>query len=252
MALVPGPHTPCDVPVDFNREAFHEISSRFSSFSSVPAWASFASALNGMAFRFAATDESHERFVSAITEPGALSPSGGRYRQEEALFSFFVNACSTLDAFYFAFYNVGGCMRPSAFPVSAEDLRIDSGRIARSFGVTFPLDTFSVALRATFDSREFKALAHHRHFLAHRGAPPRRHDLGFVPAGGVVNIGDVKAAYIPRNPREPPGAWISDLSLAPQRTAAPRAWLGRALKRGSVELSVLHREAKPAGDLLDG
>jgi hypothetical protein len=56
--------------------------------------------MNGVAHRFAAADESHDRFVAAISGPDAFRPNGPRYAQEESLFSFFVNALSTLECLH--------------------------------------------------------------------------------------------------------------------------------------------------------
>jgi hypothetical protein len=114
--LVKSTHTPCDVPVDFDEESFRRVGAAAAAFHGRAAWQSYASGMNAVAYRFAAADESHDSFVAAITASDAFSPSGPRYLQEVSLFSFFVNALSTIECACFAIYSLGLASSPERFP----------------------------------------------------------------------------------------------------------------------------------------
>jgi len=234
MALVKSADTPCPVPADFDGDSYHRVAAGAAAFSHRSAWSSYASGMNAVAYRFAAADESHERFVAAITASDALSPSGPRYLQEVSLFSFFVNALSTIECACFAIYNLGACVKPGAFPAGTrEDLRdVNIKQTARFFKHDFHGQPISKTLLALRDSVELEALRTHRDFLAHRGVSPRRHDLGFVPWGSTVDVATaVRSASVPRNPKDVPANWKADVSLSANMTAEPRAWLATETNR---------------------
>ena len=171
-----------------------------------------------MAFRFAAADESHDRFAAVISGSDAFRLDGPRYVQEEALFSFFINTLSTIECLYFALYNLAGCINPAAFPAkTSDDLRaVNVEETAKRFKNAYGQKALSKTLMNVRRSEELKALRMHRDFLTHRGAPPRHHALGVFPQGAVVDMGSAKSATIPSNPKEVPSSWTSDLSLTPR------------------------------------
>jgi hypothetical protein len=244
MTLVPAVSTPCNVPVDFDQEAYGRMARLASAFVDDRAYSGYASGFNGVAFRFASTDRAHEWFVEAISSKGALDPSGTRLEQEESLFAFFYNACSSLECFYYAMYNLGACLAPDAFPTAtASDLRqVRLDTVADRFAKTFPDDELTRLLSAVRRSPELEGMKDHREALSHRGTAPRNHSIR-VSESGIVNLGDVERATIPRNPKAVPKDWISDLALAPAMTAEPRRWLGvthNSLFAGGIAFLTTH------------
>lgn len=231
MALVPNPHTPCAVPNDFDDAAYHAIQKNVSQFVNEPAWESYAGAINAVGFRFAAMDESHDRFVAAISDEKAFHPAGPRFRQEEALFAFFVNGCSTVECLYFALFNIAACIRPQKFSaLTAKDLRdVNPKEVVKRFAHAFPSDPFTELLRTVKNSSELAAMAEHRNYLVHRGAPARHHELGMFAPGSVVDIGAAKSAMIASNPQAPPTDWLKNLSLSAEMTNGPRTWIGQTV-----------------------
>jgi hypothetical protein len=95
----------------------------------------------------------------------------------------------------------------------------------RRFKIDFHGAPLSKTLLALRDSAELEALRTHRDFLAHRGVAPRRHELGFVPPGGTIDIASARSVTLPSNPKDVPANWTVDLSLNANMTAVPRAWL---------------------------
>jgi hypothetical protein len=109
-------------------------------------WSSYAGGFNGVAFRFAAADEAHERVSAAFSAPNTLKSSGPRLRQEEALFSFYVNAVSAVECLYFGLYNVGACLGTSQFRVTSDDdlRQISIGSTVKAFLGAYPKDVTHV------------------------------------------------------------------------------------------------------------
>lgn len=248
MPLVPPKHTPCPIPADFDQESYHRLGAAVAAFHDRTPWRSFASGFNAVAFRFAAADESHDRFVAAITASDAFSPSGPRYAQEVSLFSFFVNALSTLECLCFALYNLGACIKPGAFPAqTSDDLRkVDIKQTARRFKQDFHGEPLSRRLVDLRDSKELKALRTHRDSLAHRGAPPRRHLIEKVE-GGIVQMQSAKSAIVASNPKDVPANWTMDLEVGTNITAEPRAWLATTTNRLLLEAAAFVESGAPRG-----
>lgn len=248
MSFVPSTHAPCAVPADFDQDAFHFLAERASVFSHVPAWKSYASGSNGIAFRFAAADEAHDQFVAAISGATAFTPSGPRYVQEVSLFAFFVNALSTLECFHFAAFNLGACLVPTHFPAATRrDLRkIDLTSTLKGYRSTYPSDPFTAAMVAVNGSRELERLKEHRDTLAHRGTQPRAHDYGLVRGREVSLAVNPRSVTVASNPKDVPTAWVTELVIAPDLTAAPREWLGRTINMLMRECAIfLVRHAPP-------
>lgn len=248
MPFVPSTHAPCAVPADFDQDAFHFLAERASVFSSLPAWKSYASGSNGIAFRFAAADEAHDQFAGAISGQTAFTPAGPRYVQEASLFAFFVNALSAVECFHFAAFNLGSCLAPTHFPVATpKDMRrVDVAATVRGFQASHPADPFTAALVGVAGSNELERLKEHRDVLTHRGTQARVHAYGVIP-GRKVNLGMPPVSVsVARNPKDVPSAWVADLVIAPGVTAAPREWLGTTINMLMRECAAfLVRHAPP-------
>ena len=227
MTLVAAKTTPCAIPPDFDQDAYGGIAQRMSGYSDNICFSGYAGGFNGVAFRFAAADQAHERVCEAFSVPGALSPSGPRYKQEEALFAFYVNAVSAVECLYFGLYNIGACLGSSEFRVESDNAlrHIGIGSTATAYLKAYPKERLSADLQREASSRQLKSLKDYRDFFAHRGALPRKHVVK-MGANRRVNLADVSSATIVGNPKELPSSWRSTFELSPSMTAPPRAWLG--------------------------
>jgi hypothetical protein len=236
------------VPADFDQTAYRNLFEAATQFHGRSAWPSYASGANAVAYRFAAADESHERFVVAITGADAFRLNGPRYTQEESLFTFFVNALSTLECLHFALYNLGACVKPGAFPAETrDDLRgVSIKETTRRFKMAYSGTPFTKTLLALRDSTELKALIGYRDFLTHRGVPPRRHDLGYVPPGGVVDMSSARSVTIPSEPKDIPSNWTYALSLSANMTIQPRTWLAEVTNKLLSEAATFFAGQAPA------
>lgn len=231
MAFVKAIHTPCPVPSDFDQPSYGRFARLSTGLLSDDLQLSFGSGMNGVAFRFAAADEAHERFSAAIAGRHAFHPGGPRYLQEESLFAFFFNACAAVECFYFAFYNICAGLEPELFAAAtAKDLQqVSVPKTVRLAEEAFRGDPIARALADVAQAPQMKALSDHRNALAHRGTSPRRHDLGTIAGGSTVSLGDARSVTIVSNPKDVPADWRSDVALAPGLTGAPREWLGSAI-----------------------
>lgn len=194
------------LPDDFDREDYDVINAKVPTGGDPPRleWKGFAAGWNGVAHRFRAAATANDRLVESITRapfPGIEE----RHVQEEALFSFFVNAVSVYDCLYFALYYAGAIEDPAHFPTAKRDLRKFPRDVVSCFGKAWPTDRIVRDLGNGLDLRD--VLAEYRDFLAHRGCLPR-HD--------EVNLGgpDVPAT-IPENPKDRPVDWILSVPLLP-------------------------------------
>jgi hypothetical protein len=187
--------------------------------------------LNGVAFRFAAADEAHERFSAAIAGRHAFHPGGPRYLQEESLFAFFFNACAAIECFYFAFFNLCAGIAPTTFATeTATDLQqVNLSKTVRMVEKAFRGAPIARILADVAQAPQMKAVSDRRNALAHRGTSPRRHDLGTFAAGSTVALSGAHSVTIVSNPKAVPAEWRSDVALAPGLTATPREWLGSAI-----------------------
>ena len=211
---------------------------------------SYGSGFNGLAFRSAAADEAHRRFVIMISREDAFHPGGPRFEQEEALFAFFFNACSALECFYSSIYALG--TSGSAPWRSFAQRRLGNWRtwgigttVEQAFVSAYGADGefFTAQITAVKESAELASLKQHRNTLTHRGAPRRTHDLGSFGPGATVHIGAARSATIASNPDDVPNAWVSNLVLGPGMTSPAREWLGdtiNSLMRGGGDFLARH------------
>jgi len=146
------------MPPEFNAKAHDSVNSRVSSATQPNSRQrrSFAAAWNATAYRFLAASEADASFTHSVG--GTVSPPPQeRYIQDNALFTFFVAACSTLESFYFSAYCIGAIIDPEAFPMgSPKDLKLYPDRVAKAFTSRFSQDELSNALSTPLDTIEYK------------------------------------------------------------------------------------------------
>jgi len=137
-----------------------------------------------------------------------------RYLQDRALFGFFVNSLSTLEALSFALFSIGHTLRSSAFPLTTEHdrRRVSPELTALAFANAFSTEPLSHTLRATLSSPDRRTLEKVRNVLAHRGQPGRRM---FLSTGTST---------------QRPARWIRGLSIQPSMVERKRLWLARRLQ----------------------
>ena len=176
----------------------------------------FASAWNGVAFRFRAAfeyDQEFRRLISLTTSPGGDE----RFHQETALYGSVGATLSCLECFYMAAYAGGSAKGTSSFRLTADaDLLKYPRDVASAFLSDYPTHTFTAVLTGTVDDPELRALQDLRNALAHRGILPRKHFLS--------TIRDTPSA-IPSNPRSIAARIAYDAHLGPDTTAQPLGWV---------------------------
>jgi hypothetical protein len=210
------------MPADFNLSGYDAVNVCMASYKSThPAqWGSFAAAWNAVAYRYCGLAEADKELRTSITSSNAPPPEE-RYRQEQALFSFFANGVSTLECFFFACYCFASVVNHVAFPVTeAKGLRIDSHGVAKKFGEGFQSEQLTREMARCLKDEKYREMADFRIVLFHRGSLPRRFYRGGQRDG---------AATIPAKPTQPSDQWLFDLPLDEQTIRSWREWLSEML-----------------------
>jgi hypothetical protein len=205
-----------EMPLDFPTGLYNSIHSRLhaargqrQSF-----WRDYAPSWNAVAYRYRACADLAEEFSQSVNQHGDGPAQPERYLQDRALFGFFVNALSTLEALAFALYAIGHTVRAGAFRLTTERHRrnVSPERTAAVFAKAFPTDPLAQALVATLSSPERRTLEKVRNVLAHRGQPGRRM---FLSTGTST---------------QQPAGWIRGLTIHPSMVERKRLWLARRLR----------------------
>lgn len=203
-----------ELPSDFPLGPYDSAAQLVRKHAPSEAWREWAAGWNGVAYRFRAAAEYDETFTSSYRQHSATPAFHERFRQEAALFGFFVSALSTLECAAYAAFALGALANPAAFPMATPrdlrhiNLRSTSGAFSKAFPTHVLTGEFA-ALRADRTLAEIEAM---RNFLVHRAQPPR---------GFVQDIG----ASIPK-----PTSW-GGLVLDETLTTSRRAWLAARLDR---------------------
>lgn len=179
-------------------------------------------AWNGVAYRFLAASDASAVFTASVSTAGDAPEAPERYRQEAAIFAFFVNALSVLDSFGYAVHALGALAVPEAFSLATPDDRKNARLAAAAERYTTIAATASISseLGSVLSSSEFAEIRTARNVLAHRAAPGR--DVHLSAGGG---------------PPPPPTAWRLrthdgvDIPLDSTTTDARLRWLSEALER---------------------
>ncbi len=129
----------------------------------------------GVAYRFRAASEYCREFEDLFQAPGGAAPGVEVvYRQERALFGFFVSGLACLESFSFALYALGAFYKPRKFGLSSGHLKsITPLDVADRLGRHWPGALVSTQMAALIKDDTFKVWNSIRNVLSHRAVPPR-------------------------------------------------------------------------------
>jgi hypothetical protein len=178
-----------DFPDDFpvtSIDALHaHLSDRQPNTSPKPAeWSEWATALNGVAYRFIACDEAAAQTIVSLSASDS-PPQPERARQENNLFSFYTMGLSILESLSYGIYFVGALADPAGIPSGVRRRDVTPSLAASAFADAFPHEPLTMRLNDLVSSDEFKNWSLIRHALSHRGAPGRTFYEGGGPSSGV-------------------------------------------------------------------
>ena len=201
----------CEMPTDFENERLDAIQAHLQFQSNRPEWLGIAAAFNGVAYRFRAAAEADDIFTVSLGKPNGGHLDGEeRYKQENALFAFFVNATSSLEGFYYGFNLIGSILKSFKFPATeAKDLRVHPKEIVRRYKSAYTGNSFTIKLESCLESKNFLSLVEYRDMYIHRGALPRHH-FGHI-IDGIADLSKVYRTTIAGNPKDFPGQLIDPL-----------------------------------------
>ena len=110
-----------DVPDDYPAEELDAVHALVTAYAGVDdagshpqAWHEWASAMNGLAWRFRAFDEHGMAVVESLRRSHAPEIED-RYRQEKWLFAFFFEGLSAIECLYYGLYFVGALTESPLF-----------------------------------------------------------------------------------------------------------------------------------------
>ena len=139
----------------------------------------------GVAYRFRATTEYQSEFETLFYAPGGVAPpSDDYYRQERALFGFFVSGLSCIESFAFALHAIGSFYRPSTFRLTEESLRkVSPNTVAKALEDSYPCALVTIVINRLVEDATFQTWKEIRNVLSHRAVPPR--DITFSLKSGM-------------------------------------------------------------------
>jgi len=162
---------------------------------------------------------SSETFTDSVRVAGTAPPLPERFKQEVALFDFFINGLAVIDSFFYGLYWIGSMVDTNKFPIlSGELLRdIQVVKTVEKYMARFPSSSLITAFgrlghgsssKDWKNTREYKEWKTVRNILAHRAAYGRALNLG-------SELGDV---------------WrVGNIQLNDQLTSSRRQWLASTL-----------------------
>lgn len=204
---------------DFPQDPYDAIHHRLEHFANSPqgtTWRQFAGAWNAVAYRFQACAEYDETFRSDFARLGVNAGGLDRYRQERDTYGCIVNACSVIEAFYYAAYAMGSLLQPTDFPITSRGSQrgINTESATTRFERHFARDPFAATLRAMIGDPMWPKLKDRRNVLIHRAAWAKDVERSFGgPAAAAVDRIRLSDYH------------LDDLDLAPEVTSVPRAWV---------------------------
>jgi hypothetical protein len=210
------------MPPTFNKTAHDAVNGRLSQYSQThqKEWKSFASAWNGIAYRTRTAVDNDINFTNSISVSNSPQPEE-RFKQEEALFNFFVCSLSALECFFYAAYCFASILKPTVFPISVpKDLKCYPKDVAVKYAVEFAGDALTIEMEKCLSSPEYVAMVDLRNVLAHRGTIPRN-----VYRGGDQD----GTATMPSNPTELSTNWQYNLAIDGSTTRKYATWFIREL-----------------------
>jgi len=209
-----------DVPDDFplaELDAVHEhlSDSKSDAPQTNPAWAEWAGACNGIAYRYKACDEDATALAQSLAS--SLSPpQPKRYDQERLLFAFFTEGLSCIGCFYYGVYFAGAMIDPAFFGSNVNRREVTPGRVVRAYQLRFPLEQVTAAMAAVHVDPATNAWREARNVLAHRASPGRRFHEGGPLSGEAHWLGEGLSGDLIRARRE----WLAVAMQALLRPAA--------------------------------
>ena len=147
-------------------------------------WVEWATALNGLAFRFIGCDEAGKTAIASLAA-SVSPPQPERLRQENNLFSFYAFGLSCLESLCYGIYFVGSIADPAKVPSGVNRRDVTPSFVARAFNDAFPNELIAMTLNQLMANSEFKNWSAIRNALSHRGAPTRTHYEGGGPPSSV-------------------------------------------------------------------
>jgi hypothetical protein len=164
------------LPRAFRDDLFQAINSRVAPKFPVPSAESdnLAGSHNAVRYRLRACADYSNEFVESVLRYGDAPAHEERYRQERALFGFFVSGIAALDSFSFFLHFAAAHIRPTKFPTTFEQVRqVSLKSTAKAFGHEFSNETMAHTINNLISDARFKEWERFRNVLAHRSAPGR-------------------------------------------------------------------------------
>jgi hypothetical protein len=109
-------------PADFPQDSYEAIHHRLEHFAGSPedqVWKQFAGAWNAVAYRFQACAEYDKSFRSDFARFGVNAGGLNRYREQRDTYGCIANACSVVEAFYYAAYAIGSLLLSADFAMTS-------------------------------------------------------------------------------------------------------------------------------------
>jgi hypothetical protein len=169
-----------------------------------------AGSYNGVRYRLKASADYSEEFTHSFNTFGSETSLIERYRQERALFGFFVSGYSVLDSFSFFMYTAAAQIDPTHFPMQKPGhlQRISCKTIPGKFAKAFPGEEIATELARLIADPKFEEWDRLRNILAHRAAYGRAIHVSDVPA--VWKIDPAADLKIDANLTQSRLAWLVD------------------------------------------
>lgn len=129
----------------------------------------------GVAYRFRAMTEYQTEFEHSFLAPGGAAPAADdHYRQERALFGFFVSGLACLESFAFALHAIGAYYKPSSFGLSDRQLKaVELRAVTHALKAAWPRALVTTMMDTLTLDETFRTWKDIRNVLSHRVVPPR-------------------------------------------------------------------------------
>ncbi|HEV2186168.1 MAG TPA: hypothetical protein VGR70_03110 [Stellaceae bacterium] len=206
-----------EMPRDFPTEAHNTLVRRLSPYqpSNPTVWSELAAGWNAVATRFRSAADADKTFTASISSPHALRSHEELHRQNEALFTFFVNGYAALESFTYAVFSMGALLRPSSFPMDtpAHFRAITPKATQTRFAAHFPNTSIEARLTAMLVDPKFERWGLIRNVLAHRAVPARHHHMRVGSSSLDTTDWEI----------------LDGIALNAQTTASERPWLATTL-----------------------
>ena len=212
------------MPLDFPSEAYEKTSGILVKYKDThpTQWVSFGLGWRGLKNRYRAMVEYNEEFTQSIKKHGNSPPFEERYKQEKALFGFFVSAISTIECFFYSTYLVGAILKPDRFTSDFESLKyLYPQNVMEKFVANFHGEALTGKMKECVDDHMYIGMRDMRDVLSHRGELPRSFYRGGERNG---------MATMPTNPKDTSDLWRYDFSIDENTTATYHQWLYETLK----------------------